>query len=79
MEAMRKSWTDERLDDFRGETACRLDALERTMKSGFDRVDREMKAGFERVDGRIGALQRTLMQVGGGVIVALLGLIATQL
>lgn len=79
METMRESWTDERLDDFRGETARRLDALERTMKGGFERVDREMKAGFERTDGRIDALQRTLMQLGGGVIVALIALIATQL
>jgi hypothetical protein len=86
MEAMRESWTDERLDDFRVETARRFDSvdkrfenLERQMKAGFDQFERKMESGFERVDGRIDALQRTLLQVGGGVIVALLGLIATQL
>jgi hypothetical protein len=86
MEAMRESWTDERLDDFRVETARRFgavdkrfDKIEAEMKSGFEHVERKMESGFARVDGRIDALQRTMLQVGGGVIVALIGLIATQL
>ena len=65
---MRQSWTDDRLDD-----------LSRRMEERFDRVDndiRELRAGF-------GALQRTIIQVGvgvgGGMIVAILGLVATQL
>ena len=71
MEAMRQSWTDERLDD-----------LAQRMDNGFARVDadlRALNAGFD-------ALQRTLLQVAAGlgaglltVIAALLGLIATQL
>jgi len=71
MEAMRQSWTDERLDD-----------LAQRMDNGFVRVDadlRALNAGFD-------ALQRTLLQVAAGlgaglltVIAALLGLIATQL
>jgi hypothetical protein len=64
MEAMRKSWTDERLDD-----------MSRRMSDGFNRVDAELRA----VNARIDALQRTMLQIGGGVIVALVGLIATQL
>jgi hypothetical protein len=64
MEAMRKSWTDERLDD-----------MSRRMSDGFNRVDAELRS----VNARIDALQRTMLQIGGGVIVALVGLIATQL
>jgi hypothetical protein len=42
MEAMRQSWTDERLDDFRGEVNRRFDGVDRR----FDEVDRR----FDRVD-----------------------------
>jgi hypothetical protein len=38
-----------------------------------------MENGFDRMDVELKALNRTLLQVGGGVIVALIGLIATQL
>ena len=82
MDAMRQSWTDERLDDFAAHTDKRFDAvdkrfdsLERRMGEGFNRVDAELKA----LNDRFGALQRTLLQLGSGVIVALIGLIATQL
>lgn len=75
MEAMRENWTDARLDDFRGETARRFDTLERRMDEGFNRVDADLRALNVRLD----AFQRTMLQVGGGVIVALVGLIATQL
>jgi hypothetical protein len=64
---MRKSWTDERLDDFAAHTYRRFDgvdkrfeALERRMEDGFNRVDAdlrelrgEMNARFERVEERI--------------------------
>jgi hypothetical protein len=65
---MRKSWTDERLDDL----SSRVD-------NGFARVDAELRA----VNARFDALQRTMLQIGGGVIAALVagfaGVIATQL
>jgi hypothetical protein len=64
MEAMRSNWTGERLDD-----------LNNRVSDGFNRVDAELRAIHTRID----ALQRTMLQVGGGVIVALIGLIATQL
>jgi hypothetical protein len=64
MEAMRQSWTDNRLDD-----------LSHRMDEGFNRIDGDMQA----VRAEIGALQRTMIQVGGGMIVAILGLVLTQL
>jgi hypothetical protein len=64
MQTMRQSWTDERLDD-----------LSQRMDDGFKRVDAELRA----LNGRFDSLNRTLLQIGGGVIIALVGLIATQL
>lgn len=61
---MRQSWTDERLDD-----------LSKRVEAGFSRVDADLRG----LNARFDALQRTMLQVGGGVIVALVGLIATQL
>jgi hypothetical protein len=52
MEAMRESWTDERLDDFRSETARRSDAIERQI----DGLRVEMNGRFE-------AMQRTTIQL----------------
>jgi hypothetical protein len=82
MEAMRETWTDARLSDFAAHTDSRFDAVDRR----FEAVERRMDEGFRRVDadlralnGRFDALQRTMLQLGGGVIVALIGLIATQL
>jgi hypothetical protein len=68
VERARATWTDERLDD-----------LARRMDDGFNRMDADLRA----VNARIDALQRTMVQVGGGMIAAFvagfLGLIATQL
>jgi hypothetical protein len=68
MHLMRESWTDARLDD-----------MNRRMEDGFNRVDAELRA----LNGRFDALQRTLLQIGGGLIATLVagffGLILTQL
>lgn len=68
MEAVRGSWTDERLD------------------SGFDRVTADIAQLREELQTQVGSLrnelrdlQRTLLQIGGGMLVSLIGLIATQL
>jgi hypothetical protein len=68
METMRESWTDERLDDFRGETARRFDRVEGRIES----LAKEMNARFD-------GLQRSLIITQATFIAALLGLFATQL
>ncbi len=72
---MRESWTDQRLDDFRGEVNRRFDEVDRR----FDKVDGEL----HRLNDHFAALNRTLLQIGGGVIATMvagaLGVIATQL
>jgi len=72
---MRESWTDERLDDFRAETARRFDEMERRMEGGFNRIDQDLRS-----------LQRAMIYgviaLSGSFIAgfaALIGLVATQL
>jgi hypothetical protein len=65
---MRESWTDERLDDFRDEVNRR-----------FDRVEGDIRDMRTEMNGRFDALQRTMILFCGGIVTALLGLIATQL
>lgn len=96
---MRESWTDERLDDFRVETAQGFDAVDKR----FDAVDQHLNVvdkrlalieqRFEGVDqrldrmevalldlnGRFAALNRTLLQTGGGIIVTLVAGILTAI
>jgi hypothetical protein len=76
---MRDSWTDKRLDDFAKHTDQRFDSLESQMVEGFRRVDGDIRELRSEMNSRFDALQRTLLQLGGAVIVALLGLVATQL
>lgn len=90
---MRESWTDKRLDDFAANTGRRFDVVDRRFEEvdrRFDGLERRMEDGFSRVDadfrelrtemnGRFDALQRTMIQFGGVMIAALIGLIAVQL
>jgi hypothetical protein len=70
MEAMRSTWTDSRLDDLNG----RVEKISSDLS--------EVRSDLREMRGEIGALQRTIIQVGGGLIgtliVALLGVVATQ-
>jgi hypothetical protein len=104
MEAMRQSWTDDRLDDLSRRMEQRFDHIEGEMKAGDTALRAEMKAGdaalqtemkegFDRVDRDLrelrtglSTLQRTMIQVGGGLIAAnltlmagVIGLMVTQL
>jgi archaellum component FlaC len=93
MEAMRESWTDERLDDFRAETARRLDKIDtrfdriderfekvderfekvderfERVDARFERLEAKLDKKFERIDARFDDLFRTMIFLGGGVIV----------
>jgi hypothetical protein len=86
----REAWTDDRMDDlskrvdegFR-EVRTEIRDLRKETREGEGRLRGEMKSEFARVDGRLDALQRTMLQVGGGLggamLVGFIGLIATQL
>jgi tetrahydromethanopterin S-methyltransferase subunit G len=78
MQTMRDRWTDERLDDLNEKVDRGFALMERRFErvdERFDRIDER----FERVDERFEALHRLMLQLGGVVIAALIGLIATQL
>lgn len=68
MERARATWTDERLDD-----------LARHVDGGFARVDNEIRdlrievrQTRAELGGRIDGLQRTVLQVGAGIIATML-------
>jgi hypothetical protein len=85
---MRDSWTDERLDDFRGEVNRRFDAVDQRFEAvdrRFDAVDRR----FEHIENRLDEINRailemnqTMLRFGGGAIatfvVGFIGVIATM-
>ncbi|HET8954860.1 MAG TPA: hypothetical protein VFN18_04295 [Solirubrobacterales bacterium] len=60
----------------------RLDELSKRVDDGFVEMRREFTGVNQRIDHlgeRFDAMQRTLMQIGGGILVALIGLIVTQI
>lgn len=67
------------LDGRVGDLDRRVDVLAQRMDAGFDRVDGELHS--LRIE--IGAFQRTMIQIGGGLIgtlvVGICGVLATQL
>lgn len=75
---MRESWTDARLDDFREEVGRRFEEVGR----GFDRVEAELRAQrletktefaslHQEIGTRFEAVQRLILQVGGGIVATL--------
>lgn len=60
----RIAWSDERLDD-----------LSRRVDAGFARVD----ADIRELRAEIGGLRLTLLRVGGGIMIGLVGVIAAIL
>jgi hypothetical protein len=77
MEAMRESWTDERLDDFRSHVDQRFDQVDQRfdqVDQRFDRVEAELRAQrletrteFTALRGDFESLRRLIIQVGGGM------------
>jgi hypothetical protein len=90
MEAMRQSWSDDRLDDLNkrvDDGFARVDAQFARLDAKIDataaELRQEMKMGFDQINARFDAMQQTFIRVGGGLIGVLFasgaGLIATQL
>ena len=78
----RMDWTDDRLRERFDSIDHRFDVVDRRIGDLDRRVDRrfdKVDAELQRVNDRLDGLHRVLFQLGGGVIVALIGLIATQL
>jgi hypothetical protein len=70
-------WNDGRLD----ELSKRVDDGFAHMRDEFTEVNKKIDHLGGRIDhlgARFDGLQKTLMQIGGGILVALIGLVATQ-
>ena len=89
MERARATWTDERLDDLSSridDGFRRIDQDTRELGTRIDAQGRELGARIDtqgaELSRRIDALQRTMVQFGGGMILAilltLLSVIATR-
>lgn len=70
MEAVRESWTDERMDDLKDGVT----ELSRRMDARFE----SMEARFESLEARIDSSQRTTIQLFGIMFAAFVGLISAQ-
>ena len=64
----RAAWTDERLDD-----------LSRRMDAGFDRIDADIRELRLELRTEIGELRTTMIRIGGGLMVGLVGVIGAVL
>jgi phosphosulfolactate synthase (CoM biosynthesis protein A) len=75
METVRDKWTDERLDD-----------LNQRVSDGFNRVDADLRQIRDEIGGlrtemniRFDAFQRTMLQLGAGIIATLMASIVSIL
>jgi len=82
MEAMRQSWSDDRLDDLNkrvDDGFARVDGQFARVDAQFARLDskidaaaaelrQEMQMGFHQVNSRFNAMQQTMIRIGGGLI-----------
>ena len=79
----REAWTDERLDDFRGEVNRRFDEVDKRfdkVDKRFERIEAEMKAGFAEVNARFDSMQRTMIVCFSGMTASIVGaILVTQL
>ncbi|MDX6633355.1 MAG: hypothetical protein QOG09_1864 [Solirubrobacterales bacterium] len=89
----RTTWTDERLDDFRGDVGGRFDQVDARfdrVDTRFDRVEADIRdtrielrgeiAGLRtELTGQIEALRITLIRVGGGILAGLVGVIVATI
>jgi hypothetical protein len=82
MEAMRESWTDRRLDEFRESTERRFDRVDGRLDE-MDRLLQRIDTDLRELRTQIGSFQRVLFQFCGGMIVTVAlgfaGLMVTHL
>jgi hypothetical protein len=88
MEAMRQSWTDERMDDFRGEVGRRFDEVgqrfdqfEQRVDKRFGNVEIELHRINDRLDGMNKAIAFGALTLSGAMLAGFAGmitLVATQ-
>jgi hypothetical protein len=79
METMRNSWTDDRLDDGFDRVTADIALLRGETRSLRRELHEEIGSLRKELQQEIRSLHRIFLQIGGGVIVALIGVIATQL
>lgn len=79
MEAMRNSWTDERLDDGFERVRADIALLRSESREEAKAIREEVDSLRQEVHEGFGSIHRSLFQIGGGTIAALIGVIATQL
>jgi DNA anti-recombination protein RmuC len=84
MEAMTRSWTDERLEERFDRIDQRFDEVDRRFEAvdqRFDRVDADFREMRGEMNGRFDATQHLIIQIGAGMLVTLIvgfvGVIAT--
>jgi hypothetical protein len=82
----RSAWTDERLDDRFDQIDRRFDRvdgeiadLRSEIREGFASMRSELGAQRSELSGQIEALRLTMLRVGGGMMVGLVGVIAAIL
>jgi hypothetical protein len=68
MYRVRESWTDERLDDFRGEVNRRFDKVDKR----FDKVEADVDRRFDKVDHELHRINDRLDSMGRQMIYAAL-------
>lgn len=75
MEAMRQSWTDERLDDFREHVDQRFDQMDQR----FERIEAELRMRGTEINEGFRSLHRMILQISAGMFGTLLLAILTML
>jgi hypothetical protein len=80
MEAMRKSWTDERLDHFTEKVDRRFDEVDhrfREVDRRFDSVDHELHRINDRLDGLAKAMIFGILTLSGSMLAGFIAIAST--
>lgn len=79
MYKVKESWTDERLDDFRGEVNRRFDETRDETNRRFDKVDHELNRVNDRLDGLHKILIYAVLTLGSATVAGWATMIALLL